>query len=170
VKVGLNTTLTEQLLPTGTRTGQLPLRANWPGLTPPMVIDLIGNTTVPVLLIVMVCAVLVALRTTFPNPSVLGETKYAAAWMPVPESATLLIPCPPPAVTVIFAVFGPMLVGLNVTLMVQELPPGTDAPQLCVSENWVGVPPDTTIDVIGNAALAALLSTIVAALEGRFSG
>jgi hypothetical protein len=75
VDVGLNTTLTVQLLPTATRAGQLLVRANCPGFVPARVIELIGNTTLPVLLIFTLFAALVAVRATLPKLSAVGETE-----------------------------------------------------------------------------------------------
>jgi hypothetical protein len=56
VDVGLKTTLTVQLPPTATRVGQLVVRANCPGLVPARPIELIGSTTLPVLLILTTLA------------------------------------------------------------------------------------------------------------------
>ncbi len=75
VEVGLNLTLAEQLPPTGTWAGQSLYCENWPPLVPPMLIELIGSSTVPVLLITTVWAVLIVLRATLPNVRAAGETE-----------------------------------------------------------------------------------------------
>jgi hypothetical protein len=75
VEVGMNATLAEQLPPTGTWAGQSLVCENWPPLGPPMLIELMGSTTVPVLLITTVWAALVALRATSPNVRAVGETE-----------------------------------------------------------------------------------------------
>jgi hypothetical protein len=93
-----------------------------------------GNTTVPVLLIVTVFAALVTLRGTSPKASAIGDT-LSVDLTPVPDSDTVLVPAPPPAVTWRLAVFAPALVGLNLTHIVQRLPAGTDEPQLLVCVN-----------------------------------
>ena len=50
--------------------------------------------------------------------------------MPVPDSATHLLPAPLPPATLSVAVFAPPLVGLNTTLIVQLAPTATEVPQL----------------------------------------
>lgn len=168
VDVGLKTTRTVQLPPTGTRAGQLCVRANCHGFAPARAIELIGSTTVPVLLILTVFAPLVALRLTLPKLSAVGETEKADL-TPVPESDTVLTPAPPPAVTLSVAAFDPVLVGLNLTLIVQLAPTATEAPQLFVCANWPGLAPAIAIDVIGKGALPVLRRAIVFALEASFS-
>jgi hypothetical protein len=85
-----------QLPPTATLAGQLCVRANWPGFVPPRTIELIGSTTVPVLLILTVFAVLVALRARLPKLSAVGETEKVEDLTPVPETDAVLIPAPLP--------------------------------------------------------------------------
>jgi hypothetical protein len=74
VDVGLKTTLTVQLPPTATRPGQLCVRENCPGFVPARTIELIGSTTVPVLLILTVFA-MVVLRARLPKLSAVGDTE-----------------------------------------------------------------------------------------------
>jgi hypothetical protein len=134
VDVGLKTTLTVQLPPIATRVAQLVVRANCPGFVPASAIEVIGNTTVPVLLIFTALAVLVVLRATLPKLSAVGETEKADL-TPVPESVTLLVPAPPPAATLSVATFEPVLVGLKLTVIVQLAPAATEVPQLFVCAN-----------------------------------
>jgi hypothetical protein len=56
------------------------------------------------------------------------------AAMPVPLSATVCVPAPPPAFTLKVAVADPTEAGSNTTLIVQLAPAATDA-QLLVCEN-----------------------------------
>ena len=58
-----------------------------------------------------------------------------------------------------------MVVGLNLTEITQLLPTGTDAPQLWLSENWLGFTPESAIEVIDKSVLSVLLSVIVCELE-----
>src|SRR4029453_2179749 len=88
---------------------------------------------------------------------------------PVPESEVVLVPAPPPAVTLSIATFDPVPVGLNVTFIAQLAPAATDVPQLFVCANWPGLVPLMAIDVIGNAVTPLLRRVIVFALEARFS-
>jgi len=83
------------------------------------VIELIGNTTEPMLLIATVCAALVVFRVTLPKASVVGQTANADL-TPVPDNNTVLVPAPPPPVTLTLAVFVPVVVGLNFTQIVQR--------------------------------------------------
>ena len=69
-----------------------------------------------------------------PKASEVGDTEKVDR-TPEPDSVTSLVPAPPPVVTVRFATFEPVLVGLKFTLTVQVLPAVTDDPQLCVREN-----------------------------------
>ena len=169
VDVGLKTTLTVQLPPTATRAGQLCVRANCHGLVPARSIELIGSTTPPVLLILTVFAVLVALRATLPKLSAVGETEKVDR-TPVPESVALLVPAPPPAITLSVAALEPVVVGLNLTLIVQLAPAATEVPQSFVCVNCKGLMPPKAIDLIGKAVMPVLRRMIVFELEARFSG
>jgi hypothetical protein len=80
---------------------------------------------------------------------------------PVPDNDTVFVSAALPAVTLRFAVFDPVLVGLNVTVIVQLAPCGTDEPQLFVCANWLAFVPEIAIDVIGSAEFAALRSVTV---------
>ncbi len=56
--------------------------------------------------------------------------------VPVPVSATVCVPSPPPALTLSVAVLEPIELGLKTTLIVQLAPTPTDAPQVLVCANW----------------------------------
>jgi hypothetical protein len=120
------------------------------------------------LLISTVFAVLVARRATLPKLSAVGATEKVDL-TPVPESDAVLLPAPPPVVTLSSATFDPVLVGLNVTLIAQLAPAATDVPQLFVCANWPGLVPLMAIDVIGKAVAPVLSRVIVFGLEARFS-
>ena len=78
--------------------------------------------------------------------------------MPVPLSATVCVPAPPPPVTFSVAVFDPVEVGLNTTLIVQVAPTPTEVPQVLVCENWPGVVPESVMLVIGSATLPVFVT------------
>jgi hypothetical protein len=68
------------------------------------------------------------------------------------------------------AVLEPVLVGLNLTLIVQLAPAATEVPQSFVCVNCKGLMPSKTIDRIGQGVMPVLRRVIVFALEARFSG
>jgi hypothetical protein len=88
---------------------------------------------------------------------------------PVPESVTLFLPAPPPALTMSVAALEPVLVGLNLTLIVQLAPAATEVPQSFVCVNCKGLMPPKKIDVIGKGVMPVLCRMIGFALEARFS-
>jgi hypothetical protein len=66
------------------------------------------------------------------------------------------------------AAIDPAPVGLNTTLIVQDVPIATDVPQVLFCENCWGLRPASVILVMGNAALLVLVTvTICAALAVR---
>ena len=134
-----------------------------------MVTELIGRTTVPVLVTVTVFAALVVFRTTLPKDSEVRDREKLDR-TPVPESATRLVPAPLPADTVTLATLGPTLVGLNFTLIVHSAPTATDVPQLLNCENCVAFVPVTEIDVIGSRVVPVFFSLKDLAVDATFSG
>jgi hypothetical protein len=128
--VGEKVTEIEQLPPIATLPAQLLVVAKSPAFVPLIPMLEIVNTPVPPLERVTVCAVLVVPTLWLPKVSVVGEGVAAGIPTPVPEIDTL---CVDPvvlfalSVTVSVAVRVPVLVGLNVTEMVQ-LPAAATAP------------------------------------------
>src|ERR1700730_1010337 len=86
----------------------------------------------PVLVSVIDCSALIVSMVWLPNVSDVGARETAGAPEPVPVSATL---CDPPAAlstSVMLPVWVPVVVGVNVTVMLQAPPAATDDPQLLV--------------------------------------
>jgi hypothetical protein len=134
--------------------------ANCPGYVPPSEIEVIGNTTIPVFVTVTTLPALVFPRAKLPKDRLVGETAKAATTS-VPDSETVFVPAPLPAAIDTVAVFGPALVGLNFTVIVQTLETASDVPQLLVCENWDGLVPPTAIEVIGKAAVPVFVTNTV---------
>ena len=78
----------------------------------------------------------------------------------MPLSATVFVPAPPPAFTLSVAVFNPVEVGLNTTLIVQVPPTATDVPQVLVCENGWGLGVESVMLVMGSAPLPVFVTVI----------
>ena len=94
----------------------------------------IGSASVPVLVSVTAFAAEVPPTACTPKASELGASVYNGT-MPVPDSATVFVPAPPPPVTVSVPLFAPALVGLNATVIVQLAPAATEVPQVWLTTN-----------------------------------
>jgi hypothetical protein len=78
----------------------------------------------------------------------------------VPLSATVCVPAPLPAFTLNVAVFDPVVVGLNTTLIVQVPATATDVPQLLLCENGCGLWVESVMLVMGSAPLPVFVTVI----------
>jgi hypothetical protein len=111
---------------------------------PASTIELIGNTTLPVLLILTSLAVLVALRATLPKLSAVGDMEKMDL-TPIPVTVTYLVPALPPAATPRSAIFGPVVVGLK-RIVIHS----TDNREMLVQiQQWL---PTSTFPCSGEAA------------------
>jgi hypothetical protein len=93
-----------------------------------------GNAAEPLFVTVIGFDALATLMVSLPNASEVGEVVYVEA-TPVPLSATVCVPAPPPAFTLKVAVADPTEAGSNTTLIVQLAPAATEVPQVLVCEN-----------------------------------
>src|SRR5262245_52041447 len=82
--------------------------------------------------------------------------------MAVPDSATVLLPAPPPPVTVSVPLFAPTVFGLNTTLIVQLAPTATELPQVWLTANAV---PFRLIEEIGSGSVPVFVNVTSCAAE-----
>ena len=86
-------------------------------------------------------------------------------YVPVPVSVTERRP-PPPPFTFRNSTFAPFVVGLNITLIVQEAWPAKDLPQLLVDANCPGAAPVSAMLATATAlGLVFVIATDRAALD-----
>src|SRR5450631_3072613 len=134
IEVGLNTTLIVHVAPTSSDVPQVLICENCREFGPEIVILAMGRATVSVFVTVTDCAALATFVVSLPNAKTVGDTVKGGA-TPVPLSTTVCVPAPLPALTCNVAVFDPVEVGLNTTLIVQAAPTATDVPQVLICEN-----------------------------------
>ena len=117
-----------------------------------------GRAALPPFATVTVCGALSEFFAMLPNANAVGDSVYDAVFFPVPLSATVCMPAPPPAFTVTVAVFAPPEVGAKMTLMVQAELGGTALPQVLVCENSARLGPAIAMLDMGSAALLAFVT------------
>src|SRR5256885_2124587 len=88
--------------------------------------------------------------------------------VPVPLSATVCTPAPPPAATRTVAALAPADVGMNTTSTVQVVLTATDVPQVLVCENCPGFAPASVMLVIGKGTTPVLVTVAVCASVATF--
>jgi len=138
VAVGSNVTVMVQLFFGATDVPHVLVCAKSVGFVPVIVMPVIVMAVPPLaLLIVMTWPALVVPTVCGPKVKLVGENDAAVL---VPETATVYVPLPVMIVSVEARWL--MLVGLNVTLIVQLLVPASDDPQLFVSGKSVVFPPE----------------------------
>jgi hypothetical protein len=125
--VGVNVTLIVQLPPAATVMPQLLVCANCPLDT----ILVMLSDAVPVFLSVTDFATLVVFTRWLPKDRLVAD-KLTTGAVPVPERVTLWGLPAASSTTVIAPVRVPVAVGVNVTLIAQFAPAGTEMPQLFV--------------------------------------
>jgi hypothetical protein len=134
--------------------------ANTPGFAPPKAILLITSGAVPVLDSVTVLGAVVTFNGEL-NASVPGETPAIGA-MPVPLSVTVNVGFAGSLLEIVnTAVLAPVVVGVKVTLIVQFEPAARVAPQVVVCAKLPGFSPVSTILLMVNGAVPALIRVTV---------
>jgi hypothetical protein len=156
-ELGMNTTLTVQVDPTGIGAVQVLLCENEPAFVPERVMPVIDSAALPPFVTVTSFGALTVFACTLPKASDVGESVKVGA-TEVPVSVTLCVPAPLPALMFNIAPFAKVEVGANTTLIVQVDPAEMEVPQVLVCENWLGFVPVSVMLVIVSAALALFVT------------
>src|ERR1019366_7427135 len=145
--VGVNVTLTVQFAAGASVKPQVDVRAKSPLLVPVNTIELRFNVSLPLFVIVTVCAVLVVATACVVNVKLVGLS-VAVAPFPNPNKVAVCgLPGASSAIEIV-ATFEPVVFGVKVTVMTHELPAVTAAPQLLTCEKLAEFEPEIVIPVI----------------------
>lgn len=154
VAVGVNVTVMVQFFFGATEVPHVFVCAKSVGFVPVIVMPVMAIAVPPLaLLMVMVCAALVVPTVCAAKVKLVGEKDAAVL---VPLSATVWVPAPSVSVSVVARWL--ILLGLNVTLIVQLVPAASEFPQLLVSGKSVAFPPELAMLEIDNAVAVPLVS------------
>jgi hypothetical protein len=136
---------------------------NWLAFAPPRLTGLVVIATVPVLRTVIVW--IAELVPTFWVPKVTGDgVMVTTGSTPFPLRLYVFGVAEPFEVMVSVAVFAPVVVGANLTLMTQVVPGATGAAQLVALKEPESVPDKATLDTVKSAS-PVLLTVIVFAAD-----